>query len=70
MVLTGMLVGNAHPTVYQEFRRAKDARFPVLFDLNCNIRAIATLTLKLSPHDFHRSLTQPNSPQPYPTPRI
>jgi len=23
MVLTGMLVGNAHPTVYQEFRRSK-----------------------------------------------
>jgi len=34
MVLTGMLVGNAHPTLYQEFRRAKNARFSVPLELS------------------------------------
>ncbi|MEQ9373159.1 MAG: hypothetical protein RIG63_29675 [Coleofasciculus chthonoplastes F3-SA18-01] len=27
------LVGIAHPTLYQEFRRAKNARFPVTLNL-------------------------------------
>ncbi len=38
MVLTGMLVGNAHPTLYQEFRRAKNARFSVPLELSSTAR--------------------------------
>jgi hypothetical protein len=38
MVLTGMLVGNAHPTLYQEFRRAKNEHFSVPLELNSTAR--------------------------------